>query len=465
MIQFRVSAVLALAFLVIGSALANAAFHVGGRVSPDGKEVVKIDYPAKLASKNTGGTDGAGLCVFTSVNYCAHWQNERLLQQFQKQMEREKGGGWPEKLDEMIARYAPGTEYLQYEGRDMEFLSRILKTSRMVAVTFSGADGRFYKGRVAHMVVLVHLSERWACIRDNNFVGENQLLWMTPDEFLDRWTYYKTGWAVVLFAPPPPPVPTLDESELPVPEPISPSPCPLCPRAPKVFAVTCEASNSTQRNLWWASDFVGRWDVPRGEFYGYSADRKQFAPAEQWSGKDLPNEIPDYGVRFDRLQLAERYNVNGRQVTRAEAEQAFGAKQLPNDASCLRITVTGKHAEQVAKDVQKSEVLAPWRGKLVVQAYPEGAKHWHLNGLGFPESGIVVQEPPYKDGRGRVIHQQEGYGGPEQLEQCLRNCDPKYQPSLAPDLTKWFPVGGDQTFLLVALGVGSILLVFLWRKK
>jgi hypothetical protein len=39
----------------------------GGRTSPDGREEIQIDLPGAEHMKNTGGRDGAGLCVFTSV--------------------------------------------------------------------------------------------------------------------------------------------------------------------------------------------------------------------------------------------------------------------------------------------------------------------------------------------------------------------------------------------------------------
>jgi hypothetical protein len=57
------------------------------------------------------------------------------------------------------------------------------------------------------MVNLVHLDSGWACILDNNFIGPNDLVWMTPQEFADRWMGKGSGWAVVFLRQPPyPPV-------------------------------------------------------------------------------------------------------------------------------------------------------------------------------------------------------------------------------------------------------------------
>lgn len=450
--------------LLVWGSHADAAFSVGGRVSPDGKEVVQIDYPAKLASKNTGGTDRSGLCVFTSINYSAHWQNEVALQRFQKQMEGERGGGWPEKVDAMVAKYAPGVGYLQYEGRDLDFLRSVLKSGRLPAVTYSGADGKFYTSRVAHMVNLVHLSERWAAIRDNNYVGENQLLWMSPDEFLDRWTHFRTGWAVVLLAPPPPPVPTLDVEPVPLPEPLV-NPCPLCPpRAPLAFSWEWQVGEAGQRNLWHGDAFIGCWRSADPRFHAYQAEHKKFVPGAGWQLGSWPKEVPDYGVRLDYLADTERFCLNGKQVTVEEVARAFGNKSVPADTECLRLTVIGPKAGQVLRDLKDSPVFAPWRGKLVVQAYPEGNKHWHLRGLGFPEDGVVIQEPPLADGRGVVVHQQTGYEGPDSLEGCLRNCNPRYQPSLAPNLSRWgLPAVDVNVVVLVIVTVAVLFLV--WRVR
>jgi hypothetical protein len=105
----------------------------------------------------------------------------------------------------MIAKYGKGTAYLQYEGRDPTILKLALKTGRMPSVTYNGHDPHYgERVSIAHMVNLIYLDDKQACILDNNFVGENELVWMSVKEFMDRW---EDGWAVILLAPPPPPPP------------------------------------------------------------------------------------------------------------------------------------------------------------------------------------------------------------------------------------------------------------------
>jgi len=181
------------------------AIVIGGPIGPGGIEV-QCDFPVDQRTKNIGGRDGAGLCVFSSIGHAARWQNENRLKNFQSDMKKELGGGYPGKVDTMIAKYGKGAEYLQAETKDQTILRLALKTGRMPSVTYAGRDPH-YKGRIAHMVNLIFLDDNNACILDNNHIGENELVWMTNKEFQDRWTDGRSGWAIILMSPPPPPVP------------------------------------------------------------------------------------------------------------------------------------------------------------------------------------------------------------------------------------------------------------------
>src|SRR3954453_3639692 len=130
-----------LLLVVAGAAWATPT--LGGPVAPDGRTRVAIDFPPALRPPNTGGSDGYGLCVFTSVMHAARWQKETPLEDFQTLMRKEPGGGWPEKLDKMIARYAPGVDYCQYEGRDAAVLRLALAGNRLPSVTYSGRDPHY----------------------------------------------------------------------------------------------------------------------------------------------------------------------------------------------------------------------------------------------------------------------------------------------------------------------------------
>ncbi len=181
----------------------------GGPTGPGGAEVM-CDLPVSLRKHNTAGKGGrGGLCVFTSLMHAARYQNERALWNFQDQVRNDVTGGYPGNVDEEIKKYAPAVRYLQYEGRDPSVLEAALKSGRMPSVTYNGHDGVHYRGRIAHMVNLVYLDSQTAAILDNNFVEPDQrsILWMSRQEFLDRWIGGDSGWAVILLSPAPVPVP------------------------------------------------------------------------------------------------------------------------------------------------------------------------------------------------------------------------------------------------------------------
>ena len=356
--------------------------QIGGRTSPDGVEALVCDLPALEHLKNTGGSDGAGLCVFTSVEHCARWQNEESLRGFQQKMRKEPGGGYPEKLDRMMARYCPNTAYLQYTGADSSLLKLALHTGRMPAVTY-GFSPR-YGNRIAHMVNLVHFSDRWACILDNNFPGEDKYEWMKPAEFERRWTLGNGGWAVFLLNPPPPHIPT---------QPIT---------------------------------------------YSFQNPVNQ----EEHS---LDSKLENFGIEQEKLDHAERYWLNGLALTNKQACKILGsATVLPDDSNLGRITLIGtkEACAMVQNDLSNHPSLLPYKGKYLLQSYlPED---WAVKNVGFDVSGsprIIVQEAPNAKGSGRVLHSQADYAdGPEGLANALRKADPNYDPSKDVDRRKLNPI-------------------------
>jgi hypothetical protein len=171
---------------------------------------VQCDLPDAEHLRNKGGSDGAGLCVFTSIDHAARWQNVPALVGFRDFMTDFPGGGYPTKVDHFLPRMAksknlPVPEYVQDTRGDVGLMELALKTGRMVCVTY-GYSPR-YGGRIAHMVNLVHLDDKWAVVLDNNFPGRTRYEWVERDEFLRRWRMGGGGWSLVLLNSGPPPVP------------------------------------------------------------------------------------------------------------------------------------------------------------------------------------------------------------------------------------------------------------------
>lgn len=170
------------------------------------------DLPASERKKNIA-SKGLGCCVFRSIDYAARWQQVLELYDLPEQLVKAgiSGGGYPQKVAEVMKRFAPEASYIQDTSGDADILEAILKTGRMPCVTYSGHDCHYGMGQgIAHMVCLPYFDRQtgWACISDNNYPSESAFVWMSPDEFLKRWKGNGSGgWVFALLAAPPPPPP------------------------------------------------------------------------------------------------------------------------------------------------------------------------------------------------------------------------------------------------------------------
>lgn len=191
---------------------------IGGQVGPTGDDKVpgtnteaQASIPMSERKRNTGGSNGAGLCVFTSIEHAARRQNVFQLKEFQKFMKVRPGGGYPSKVDAKIEELCkekgyPKPQYLQINSTDLEILRAACKSGRMPSVTYSySPTGRYNGRRIAHMVNLVHADEKWWGILDNNYI--TQIEWLSEEEFRGPYMGRGKGWSVILLKPGPPPHP------------------------------------------------------------------------------------------------------------------------------------------------------------------------------------------------------------------------------------------------------------------
>lgn len=191
---------------------------VGARVNGprlDGTEI-QCDLPPDFHTRNTGGSDGLGLCVFCSMHHTGVWQNDPVFTGLFDWMKSKPGGGYPEKVDRMVADYCRDKglsppRYVQVEGGDLEVLKLACANGYMPGVTYSRSPtGRYGGRRISHMVSLVHADDTYFVILDNNYPRTYE--WMSPDEFRKTYTGGRSGWAVILLSPGPP-APPRNEKE------------------------------------------------------------------------------------------------------------------------------------------------------------------------------------------------------------------------------------------------------------
>lgn len=363
------------------------------------------DLPTSQHMRNTGGSDGAGLCVFTSIEMSSRWQNVSELMGFQQWMTQRPGGGWPEKLDQMITEFArskgvSSPRYIQHTGGDERILDLAIQTDRMPCVTYAGRDD-FYRHRIAHMVCLAHLDADKAAIIDNNRPGV--WVWMTRQDFLTRWRDMQGGWAVVLLNPPPPPHPEMPVS---LGDDVwnrvsvgSSGPCgPDCwcdPCRCRVVVGQCPggvcpvpsggqmsaAQPPTPDHYWGFFPELGMW--------GWRLkDRSAVVPVPV----ARPYGEENYGVDSSRIHTAPRYSINGVEVTRPQAMAALAGADGPlaDDSDRWHLTAVGDPAflGRVRQDV--AALPAELRNRLLFQAY--SPDHWAVSQFKL-SVGVSLRKP------------------------------------------------------------------------
>ena len=202
-------------FLVSGAVATQTdvgAIVIGGPVGPNGVEV-QVDLPIELRKVNIA-SKGLGCCVFRSLDHAARQQNVPALWGMPEWMVSKgiEGGGYPEKVNKLIPMIAKdrGMDvplFLNDTGGNLDILKALLKTGRMPCITYCGRDQHYNGKTIAHMVNLVYLDDNVAAILDNNWIGENELVWLSVKEFKERYLGARGGWVSALLAPgaPPPP--------------------------------------------------------------------------------------------------------------------------------------------------------------------------------------------------------------------------------------------------------------------
>jgi hypothetical protein len=213
--RFRVAlfVVLAASLAVVNGQGRSSSSVVDGR--SHGGEQLSCDLPGSQQFKNIGShLDGAGMCVFTSIEMAARWHGLEEFRGFRDWCAAKyRGGGYPGNVDEHIASYCkakniPVPGYIQYEGADIGQVLRLCdKTGRMACITY-GYSPRYGGGTIAHMTCCPKFGGQFAVCLDNNFPGEQSYEWMSLDEMVKRVKHPRgQGWVFVWTATAPPPVP------------------------------------------------------------------------------------------------------------------------------------------------------------------------------------------------------------------------------------------------------------------
>lgn len=344
-----------LAAVLLALGLATAAFPFDTTktpVAPDGTKAV-IDLPPDQHMTNVGGSDGAGLCVPTSITVAAKWQGLFDLYQYRKFTESRPGGSYPEKTDADLKTYANRYKvtlppYVQHTGGDETFLELCFATRRMPGMTYAGLDG-FYDSGVAHMVNGAHLDGSRGAIIDNNRAGS--WVWMKRQQLVNRWKGLDDqgkailvpvglarwapvggGWCFAWLGPPPPPVPPSAKEQ-------TEGPASSTAKGPGYVWERVSASYLEQPywalykdgELIWVVTPDGKWHKATGPG-AYELD-----PSDPPEGLPSPTEAEptadwNHGVSWDSVPKCSRYWINGIECSRAKA---FAAASDPGEGGLV----------------------------------------------------------------------------------------------------------------------------------
>jgi hypothetical protein len=149
--------------------------------------------------KNEGGSNGAGLCVISSVLANGQYQGVPGLEGGKQSVlwrtAKSRWGGYsPDKLKSLVNEVMPNEKWASYYGPDTGVLDTLSRQGYPIGATMN--TGERYGGMpISHMVSLVHYRKGGtAAVVDNNFPGE--YTWMPASEYDRRWKGWGgEGWA------------------------------------------------------------------------------------------------------------------------------------------------------------------------------------------------------------------------------------------------------------------------------
>ena len=493
---------LALSLVTLPPPLPAQDFRPGGPT--DGGVRAVCDPPAAQHIRNVGGSDGAGLCVFTAAELASRWQSS-ALDGFQTWMRRRPGGGWPEKLEEMLSQFCRETrrtipEYVQHTGGDEDFLDLAMKTGRMPCVTYAGRDD-FYRSRIAHMVNLAHLDESRAAIIDNNRPGV--WVWMSRRDFLSRWRDMNGGWAVVFLDPPPPPY-AADRPQAfgqwcppggwgvgpaagPVAQPFQPLPAvpPAAVAYPDEYNRAVEHVLKGNRVMLvvgeapeWFRDLKPYVKVFRSPSFAavldgvYScwrqdneAKMRRVASVEA-ADAAVGAEPENYGIETQKIHSGKKWFVNGAECDKADAMRAVAGDALADDSERWFLVFVGD-PDARGPFLAAAKLLPPeLSARVHVKAYSPA--DWQVAQFALP-AGVSVR----KAAKGRVGEEAGrlvGDPSPDALKRFVADClnpPPRPMPAPGPQPEPPAPVPGPAPLEIPtwALALAAALVTYLLTRR
>jgi hypothetical protein len=153
--------------------------------------------PPEFHIRNEGGSDGAGLCVISSILANGRFQDVPGLErgkdsELWRTAKVRPGGYSPAKLEALVNEVMPDELWASSVGTDPSILAKLSALGYPIGATMNTGSSYYYQP-IHHMISLVHYDNEWACVVDNNDPGKYH--WMPASEFAKRWIDGGVGWA------------------------------------------------------------------------------------------------------------------------------------------------------------------------------------------------------------------------------------------------------------------------------
>lgn len=466
-----------------------------GPVDPKGNERATVDLNKSQHIRNIGGSDGQGLCVFTSIYHAGRWQNIDALKDFRDWMAKKPGGGYPEKVDAMLKQYCAEKkvvlpDYIQHEGGEEEFLVAALKTGRVVCVTYAGMDDFYGQQAIAHMVNLMHLDKTRAAILDNNRPGV--WIWMTHDEFMNRWKGLNDrgqplrigrqevggGWGIAFLAASPPTYTVLPVaySNWNLTEQCANGQCRVPNYAPTPIHTADAFTGWKEESYGWVrwENGLHRGTLIDGEWHTGDPSCEKYEIAVSAFPDDLIDpskpKIPT-GVVSEKLGKRVVYSMRGECVSK---HQAFGAlaNGVVDDTDKFHLSIVGDKAYQDKANGVLAQLKAQYPdayNKLLIQIYAPDS--WEVSQFSL-KKGFSLRGPS-----ATRVSPEIGVFDPADLQLLLdllrvaKILPPLVVPDPVPLPNPDAPLVNPKAPLKVSTGwfvagiLGVVSLIYFWRKK
>lgn len=168
-------------------------------------EVPTVNVPRKLRQGNwlRRGTEADGSCCHASLISLLQWQGQaRLADRWRRQ---HSGGEYTFTMARAMDE--AGIPYAWCENGDERFLEWAIATRRGACIQYKDSP----RSKCYHMVNVVHLTDKWVGLLDNNDVRRYK--WVDRASFMRNWKS-SDGWAFTpVFSPAAPLPPTSPRRE------------------------------------------------------------------------------------------------------------------------------------------------------------------------------------------------------------------------------------------------------------